>query len=340
MNRPVLLRSAAATAVTLLALTACGSGVSDDGRDKDQDDTGNQDAGPVELTNCGRELSIAAVPGAAVGLSPSQTELLLRLGQGERMAGQAQTDTAPLPAELADQAAGIPVLSEGPPPSREILLNTEPDFVFAPTSYEFTAEQGFASLDQLDQAGAAAYIATGGCPDRRMTGTVDDLFTDLDNLGKIFDAEDRAAELATEARTTLDDVTTRTADREPPTVAQVYVEGNTLSAIGAGIEYDIIRRAGGDNVFGPDDAAFSDFFAAQINPEELARLNPRALVFTVHDEAHEQATRAYLTSTFPELDAVREDRLIPVSGSDVYPGTLGNVRAVADIARGLHPDAF
>jgi iron complex transport system substrate-binding protein len=292
------------------------------------------------ISNCERELTLDGVPSAIVGLSPSQTELLLRLGQGERLVGQAQTDTAPLPDDLAEEAAGIPVLSEGPPPSREILLKTEPDFVFAPTSYEFTAEQGFASLDQLQDAGAAAYIATGGCPERRMTGTVEDLFTDLENLGLIFDVPDAAASLEADARATLEDVSDRIYGQDQPTVAQVYVEGTTLSAIGAGIEYDIIRLAGGDNVFGPQDPAFADFFAAQINPEVLADLEPAALGFTVHDEAHEAATRAYLTSTFPEMAAVREDRLIAVSGSQVFPGTLGNIDAVAAIARGLYPAAF
>ncbi|MGP3966320.1 ABC transporter substrate-binding protein [Streptomyces sp. 6N223] len=320
----------------LLALTACGSGVTEP-QDDGQGAGGRQ---PTVVTNCGRQVELSTTPGAIVGLSPSQTELLLRLGVGERMVGQAQTATAPLPQDLREEAKDIPVLSQDAPPTREVLLQAGPDFVVAPTAYEFTAEQGFASIEQLDQAGVAAYIATGGCEDRRMTGTVDDLFTDLDSLGRALGVTRAATQLAEEAQATLDDVAERVAGRQPVTVAQVYVEGSTLSAIGAGIEYDIIRRAGGENVFGPDDAAFADFFAAQINPETLAERNPQALVFAVNSPEHEQATRDYLTRTFPDLDAVRNDRLIAISASDVYPGTLGNVDAVADIAAGLYPRAF
>ncbi|MGP4110810.1 ABC transporter substrate-binding protein [Streptomyces sp. 4N509B] len=340
MNRPLPSRFAvsgtALAGLGLLALTACGSGVTE----PEADGEGTGGGQRTVLTNCGREVALSDTPQAIVGMSPSQTELLLRLGVGDRMVGQAQTATAPLPEDLRREAEDIPVLSEEEPPTREVLLEAGPDLVVAPTAYEFTAEQGFASVEQLDDAGVAAYIATGGCEDRRMTGTVEDLFTDLDALGRALDVPDAAATLGEDAQATLDDVAERVAGQRPVTVAQVYVEGSTLSAIGAGIEYDIIQRAGGENVFGPDDAAFAEFFAAQINPEVLAERDPDALVFAVNSPEHEQATRDYLTRTFPELDAVREDRLIVISASDVYPGTLGNVDAVADIAAGLYPEAF
>ncbi len=339
MTRPLPPRYAAGTALAslgLLTLTACGSGVTEPEPDGEAADGREQ----TVLTNCGREVVLSDPPEAIVGLSPSQTELLLRLGLGDRMVGQAQTATAPLPEDLRAEAENIPVLSEDAPPTREVLLEAAPDFVFAPTAYEFTAEQGFASIEQLDEAGVAAYIATGGCADRRMTGTVDDLFTDLDALGRAFGATEAATGLAEEARATLEDTAARVSEQEPVTVAQVYVEGSTLSAIGAGIEYDIIRRAGGENVFGPEDAAFADFFAAQINPEVLAERDPEALVFAANSPEHEQATRDYLTRTFPDLDAVRNDRIVSISASDVYPGTLGNVDAVQDIAAGLYPEAF
>lgn len=295
---------------------------------------------PVTITNCGRTISVDGAPDAAVGLSPSQTELLLRLGLADSLVGQAQTDTAPLSDDVAGQAADIPVLSEAGPPSREQLLNVRPDFVFSPTMYEFTAEQGFASLDQLDEAGVAAYVATGGCAERRMSGTVEDVFTDLENLGKVFAVPDKAQTLVDEGKADLSEVDEAVGDRAKPTVAQVYLEGTTLTAIGAGIEYDILRRAGGDNVFSPQDPEFADFFAAQITPEALAAANPDALVFAVNSPEHEQATVDYLTRTFPDMTAVREGRLITIDAADTYPGTLGNVSVVRQIAEALHPDAF
>ncbi|SDE03289.1 ABC transporter substrate-binding protein [Glycomyces harbinensis] len=332
-TRPARRTAAAAAALgAAIALSACGSDVADAGPAA----TGEA----LTVENCGREITVDGAPDAVVGLSPTQTELLLRLGLADRIVGQAQTATAPLSDDLASLAADIPVISEDTPPAREALLDVEPDFVYSPTDYEFTAEQGFASHEQLAEAGVAAYTATGGCPERRMAGTVDDLFTDLDNLGKIFDVEDEAAALADGAHATLDDVAGRIAGLERPTVAQVYVEGDALTAIGAGIEYDMIARAGGENVFGPEDPEFASFFAAQINPEALAAADPEVIVFAARDAEHEQTTRDYLARTLPEVSAVANDRIVVISGSDVYPGSLSNIDAVRAIAAGLYPEAF
>ncbi|GAA3169440.1 hypothetical protein GCM10020001_114540 [Nonomuraea salmonea] len=60
----------------------------------------------------------------------------------------------------------------------------------------------------------------------------------------------------------------------------------------------------------------------------------------MYDDKHEAATRKYLTTTFPDMPAVLDDRLIAVSSADVFPGTLGNVSIVRQIAERLYPDAF
>lgn len=331
-TRTTRLLAACSTGAVALALTACGTSVSSGAIPVAEHDA-------VTIENCGRTVEIDATPTAVVGLHPSQTELLLRLGLADALVGQAQTAAQELPADVIDLAADVPVIGGATPPSREELLSVEPDFVYSPTTYEFTAEQGFASIEQLDQAGVAAYTATGGCFDRRMEGTVDDLFVDLQNLGDIFHVEDEADALIASSQAELDAVAEAIDGLDRPRVAQVFVEGTTLTAIGAGVEYDILRRAGADGVFTPEDPAFSDFFAAEITPESLAAEAPDALVFAVSDPAHEEAVRAYLTSTFPDMPAVRDGRLIAVSATAMFPGTLGNVSVVRQIAEALYPDA-
>ncbi|KOX15609.1 ABC transporter substrate-binding protein [Nocardiopsis sp. NRRL B-16309] len=333
--RPLSLSTAcAALAVLPLALTACGSGVT-------ADPAGTEDSGEtVTVANCGRELSFDTAPSSVVGLMPSQTELLIRLDAADSIVGQAQTEVSALPDDIAGQAADIPVLSADAPPAREDLLAVSPDFVASPTEYEFTAEQGFASIEQLNENGAQAYVATGGCADRRSTAEVTDLLTDIADLGAILDVPDAAEELAQDVEGRLAAVEDAIGGSAQPTVAQVYVEGDSLSAIGAGIEADIIRAAGGDNVFDPDAPEFADFFAAQINPEEIISREPDAIVFGASGPEHEEETREYLRSTFPDVPAVEDDLLIAIPASDLYPGALGNIDAVETIAQGLYPDAF
>lgn len=328
--------SLAAIAGASLLLTACGTGVQDASDDAAGADDGGTAAVDVALENCGQELEFEAAPQRAVGMSPAQTELLVRLGLGDQVVGVAQTSSSELPEDVSAQLGAAEELSDDLPPSREVLLQVEPDFVYAPTSYEFSADQGFASIEQLDEAGAASYIATGGCFERRSEGTVEDLFTDIENLGEIFAAEEAAEELFEDGRERLEDAAELSEGAEPLTVAQVYVEGDTLSVVGGGVEYDIIAQAGGENVFSPDEDQFDSFVFAQISAEELASRDPDAITFGVEDAAHEEATREYFAQNHPEVQAVQEDRLIPVPNHHLFPGSLQNIDAVERVAEGLY----
>lgn len=291
------------------------------------------------IQNCGRTLSFEAAPQRAVAMTPGQSELMVKLGLADKVVAEAQTKGSELAPEL--KASGnVKQLSEQTPPSREVLLGVSPDFVYSPTGYEFTAEQGFASVEQLKQAGAESYIATAGCMERRSNAEVKDLLTDIDNIGTVFGAREKARAAREEAAEAISRVEKAVEGKEQPTVVELFVEGNTLAAIGAGIEYDIIRTAGGKNVFNPTDQAFAKFFSAVISPETLVQKNPEVIVFTTLDKAHGEATRAYLEEKFPEVPAVKNRRLVAIDSDDVMPGTWGNIRAVEQIAKALHPDAF
>lgn len=329
--------------VTALTLVGCGSDVSpqDDAQDNPRGAAGGAaDGYPVTLTNCGREVVVDRAPERVVGMMPSQTELLVRMGLADRLVGQAQTSTYDLPETLAAEVADVPEISTDTPPAREDLLEVRPDVVVAPTTYEFTAEQGFATIEQLEQSGAVAYVATGGCFERRASAEVDDLLVDIENLGRIHGVDDAADRLVEETEARLAAVDEAVSGAEKPTVAQLYVEGSSISAIGAGVEYDIIRRAGGDNLFSPDEKLFEEFFAATITPEEVAARNPDVIVFSVTDAAQERQVRDYLRRTFPDVTAVAQDRLVAIPAADLFPGALGNVTAVETIAEELYPERF
>lgn len=337
MNTTPLLRTVPVAALTLLAATGCGgTGVQNDAAAKGEAAEGY----PVTVENCGREITVESAPKRIVGLSPAQTELLVRLGVADRLVGQAQTAMHDLPEDVAADVSDVPELSTDAPPAREQLLDVQPDAVVAPTEYEFTAEQGFATIDQLTDAGVTTYVAAGGCPERRSTGEVTDLFADLEALGSIFGVPAAADELVAETQVDLEAVEKAVQDRPRPKVAQLFVEGKTLSAIGAGVEYDMIERAGGENVFSPDEDLFAQFFSAVVSPEEVAARNPDAIVFAVREPSEAGRIEAYLRKTFPDVTAIKEDRFIALRTPDTFPGTLGNVAAVRTIAEGLHPDAF
>ncbi|WP_058234293.1 ABC transporter substrate-binding protein [Devriesea agamarum] len=329
------LTSMIATIATVpLLLSACGTSVSTDKADSKKTEAIER------IDNCGQQLVFHKTPTKVVSLMPTQTELLLRMGLRDAIVAQAQTGVSELPADVAQQAKDIPVLSTDAPPSREKLLSVSPDFVVSPTSYEFTAEQGFATVQQLRDNGANVYIATGGCKDRRNTAKVADVFTDIQNIGAIMGVPDEANKLIADGKHRLKAVEDKISGHPRPTVAQLFVEGGSLSAIGAGVEADIVASAGGKNVFSPTDPQFAKFFAAQINPEEVVARNPEVIVFGVTGSEHENQTRDYLKKTFPNVSAVKNDRLVAIPERDLHPGTLGNIGAVEVLAKALYPGVF
>ena len=339
MKKSTLPKTAAVLSVMTLSgmlLAGCGQAVSQSPA-TEKAGSAVKPAGTIE--NCGRTLTFTSVPERIVAMTPGLSELLVKLGAANKLAAEAQTKGRELLSELKERG-GVKQLSDQMPPSREILLGANPDFVYSPTAYEFTAEQGFASIEQLKAAGAESYIATAGCMERRSKAEVKDIFTDIENIGAIVGAGGNTAAVRTEAADLLSSVEKAVDGKDKPTVVELFVEGNSIAAIGAGIEYDMIKTAGGKNLFSPSDEAFAKFFSAMISPETLVEKNPEVIVFTTLDKAHEDATRTFLKEKFPEVAAVKNNRLVAISSDDVMPGTWGNLRAVEQIAKGLHPEAF
>lgn len=327
-----LLRAAALSTLTALALTGCGQGVKDA---KSSASTGAQVAA-VSLKNCGDNVDVKKTPERIVTLTPGLSDLVKRIGAGDKVIAEAQNPSNKITPGLASDAK---VLSTGMPPAREKLLSERPDLVLSPTGYEFTAEQGFATKDQLKKAGSAAYVSTGGCMTRRSSSEVTDLLTDIDNIGKLTGQTSGAKKLHAQAEGKLKAVETAVKGKKKPTVVQVYIEGGKLSAIGAGVEYDIIKRAGGDNLFKPSDPQFKDFFSADITKETLLAKNPDVIVFAGPDEEARASSREFLKKNFAGLKAVKGNRLVELDSDKVMPGVWGNIESVKAVAKGLHPDA-
>lgn len=256
-------------------------------------------------------------PAAVPALSITGALLLSVYGQGTT--GPAKETTQAAGATVVSDNEDLDLLTQDGPPPREVLLKTTPDLVLSPTTNEFTPEQGFASQEQLSEAGTEAYISTACCPDRRSSAEVTDLLPDMDNLGALLGQSEQARKVKVQAQRELDEVSNAVADLDQPTVAQVYVEAKTLMAIGTGIEYEMIRRAGGDNVFSPDDAAFRDFFAATISPETLVEKNPDAIVFLTANDEQMETTRTYLKKHFPEVKVMALGRFIDIGADQVMP---------------------
>lgn len=339
---PYRRRAGVAVAASMLLAVVTGCTASSGATGSPAASTPSEGDYPVSVQNCGVTLTFDRAPRRVVSLAQPQTDLMVDLGLGDRVVGQAQTTAGDGLAGSAQPKGGekIPVISADAVPTKEVTISQSPDLVLAPTTYEFDAQQGYATMEDLQAAGAKPYLAAGGCTDRRIHRSVDDTVTDIDNLGTIFGAKDRAASLAEDYRGQLAEVATALKGAEPVRVAEVYVWGSDIQSLVGSTENDLVRAAGGENVFPSDDARFKGKLFANLSAEVVAATQPDAFVFSAGSEKEADQARAALRKAFPSTPAVRNDRLIAYSSTASLPGSTTTPAAVRYVAQQLHPDAF
>lgn len=186
---------------------------------------------PLTLDNCGVEVTLDAAPERVVTIKSSATEMLLALGVGDRIVGTGFPD-GPAPAEYADEAAGLPVLSDKVP-AAEIVLEAEPDLVYAGWESNLTAE-GAGDRATLAELGVATYVAPSACkdpahqPDRL---TFDLVFAEIAEVAALMGVPDAADALVAEQQAALDGI----APDGRGLTALWYSSGTDVPYVGAGI---------------------------------------------------------------------------------------------------------
>ena len=288
---------------------------------------------PVTIENCGRQLTFDKAPERVVSLWQPQNELLLALGVQEQIVAFAGM-YAPLPADLAAAAEGIPSIGESMAwPAKEVLLSQQPDLVISELleGFAFDPAQGRATVAELDALGIQVYSASACTSADYPNKRIETVYTDLENLGKIFGVADRAQALIDEMKTRQAEIVAKVADL--PTVRVAFYNGGEgpLNILSGGVWGDTITQANGENVFP------NDIF--QISVEEFAAAQPDVIIIGTYPGQEAEPSIAFLQATFPNVPAVQNNRLYPVPTVETE-ATVRIIDGFEKIARAIHPEAF
>lgn len=292
---------------------------------------GSPAAYPLTIDNCGRTLRFDAVPRRVVSLWPSITEMVIALGAGDRLAGQAFTDQSPPLQQYRAQYDKVKVLASNAV-SREVLLNARPDLVIADGEYHFNGTE-LPTIADLAKLGIPVYIVSSFCNGAVTTGKVKDVFTDLDALGSILDAPGTASSLSTALTRRLDATAAKVKDAPavPLVLCQIY--DKALYAEAEGLYSDVVGLAGGTNLY--DGQLPKDQYYAQVSTEDVIKKNPGTIVYLYNSAADRAGALSFLKKTFATVDAVRNGRLIALPSVDFID--MRAVDGVTDLAAALHP---
>ncbi|MEU6311513.1 ABC transporter substrate-binding protein [Streptomyces sp. NPDC047014] len=285
---------------------------------------------PLTVENCGVRTTYQRPPQRAVSLNQHATEALLSLGVEKSMIGTGYLDDKILP-EYQAAYDGVKVISKEYP-SFETLLAAEPDFVYGGWTSTFDEKEG-RSRAAFTKAGINTHLNTEECP----TGpvTVAALDEEIRTLAKIFGVPERGEERLKTLHATLDAVEGKL-NGAAPVKLFVYDSGDktAFTAGGKGIGNEMIRRAGGVNLFADLDKAFGD-----VSFEQVAQRAPEAIVIYDYGDQSVEDKKKFLLAhpALKDVPAIRDQRfaVLPLSS------TVLGVRmpaAVESLAKQLHPD--
>ena len=130
---------------------------------------------PLSVDNCGFTVELAGAPQRVVTIKSTATEMLLALGLADRIVGVGFQD-GPVPPQWA--GAELPVLLDKLP-SQEVVLETEPDFVYGGWESTFAADRP-GERRTLPPPEIESYLSPGACPSIRPAKlTFDSAFAEI-----------------------------------------------------------------------------------------------------------------------------------------------------------------
>lgn len=294
-------------------------------------------AGPalaeVSVDSCNRQVQFDAPPQAAISNDVNLTEMMLVLGLADRMVGYTGiSGWRTLDKEMRAGIEALPELS-AKYPTKEVLVGADADFFFAGWNYGMKVG-GEVTPETLAPFGIKVYELTESCihiGDKPKV-SIDDMYNDLTNLGKIFQVEDKAEALVAGYKAEL---AAFTADLETGDPLRVFVydsgEDSPFTAGRYAMPTALIEAAGGTNIMDDFEKSWGT-----VNWEAVVERNPEVVVIVNYGSVTAEEKRAFMMNNpaFADLDAVKNDRFVVLEYVEATPGPR-NINAVKKLANGF-----
>jgi iron complex transport system substrate-binding protein len=215
---------------------------------------------PLTVTDdFGAEVTIGEAPNSIVSLAPSNTEILFALDLSSKVVGVTSFCDYP-PAALEKESIGGP---SGESVDVERVVALDPDLILAA---DINGEDVVMTLRSY---GLTVFAI--------QSTDMDDLLDDIDQVGRIANAEAQASALTSEMQERIDAVTAKTAElssSEKPGVFHICYHNPIWTAGDNTFINDVIVNAGGTNIF----ADITGYQSVDI--ESLIARDPEVIIVT------------------------------------------------------------
>lgn len=293
-------------------------------------------AEPVTVKSCNRDVVFEDAPKRAIANDVNLVEMMLALKLQDRMVGYTGVSGwKTLDEKLREGVKQLPELS-AKYPSKEVLLGADADFFFAGWNYGMKVG-GEVTPETLAPVGIKVYELTESCV-HIMSGdkpTMEDMYVDLINLGRIFRVEDRAQALVDGYRKQLADIMAEVGTVEKPVRVFVYDSGEEKPFTSGrfGIPTAMIEAAGGTNILDDVEKSWTE-----VSWEPVIERNPEVVVIVNYGEVTAEQKIAFMKNNpaFSKIDAVKNDRFVVLDYVEATPGPR-NIDAIGRLVKAFHP---
>ena len=292
------------------------------------------DYGVVTIQNGDRVVTFTSMPTGVLCANLYSAENLVMLGLGDRIVGKnVHTNPAEVPLEeLAEAFENIPEIER----SNENAVASGADLLIGQISA--FKDSSWGTYEQLEAEGINCLTITGTIvPDE----TVENIYTDIENLGKIFKVEDKAAALIADMKASIAETNSMVADKKDEEKPRVFVldmfKEDQIYTTAAGLESNLIELAGGINT--TRKAADSRWFYTSV--ETLVEANPDIIIINDYGNQSVEDKIAYVTNNpaCSDIPAVVNNRFLVVPLVSV----MQDIRAASacrTMAEYFYPELF
>lgn len=292
---------------------------------------------PVTVMSCDREVTFEKAPERAISQDINLTQMMLALDLTGHMAGYSGiSGWYKMDEALKAKLGALPEITPQQP-TKEALLSVDADFLFAGWNYGMKVG-GEVTPDTLEPLGIKVYALTESCIHimKKDKSSMEDMYTDIVNLGRIFGVEEKAVALVEGYRREISEAIAAAvpADTAPPKVF-VYDSGEEkpFTAGRFAMPTALIEAAGGANIMDDVETSWTT-----VGWESVIERNPEIVVIVDYGDVTAEQKADFMRSNpaFKDIPAVKNNRFVVLPYAQATPGP-SNVEAVKRLAAAFHP---
>lgn len=285
----------------------------------------------ITVKSCNRSVTFDDVPKAAISNDINLTEMMLVLGLADHMVGYTGVSGwKTLDEKMRDGVKQLPELSSKYP-SKEVLIGAGADFYFAGWNYGMKVG-GEVTPATLAEFYIDVYELTESCIHigEKDKASMDDLYNDLLNLGRIFDVSTHAQRLVDGYKAELSEFNANlnVGDEAPRVFVYDSGENAPFTAGRYAMPTALIEAAGGRNLLGDLEKSW-----ATVTWEEVVYRNPEVIVIVNYGDVTAEQKREFMMSNpaFADIAAVKNNRFVTLEYAEATPGPR-NIEAIKKLS--------